>query len=99
MTKDEILEEFGEDLTDIAIGKIEDYFSDVNHGQAIYDYIDSKAAILINKVTEDNKLWGSITDTTATTDDVKTTYQEKIESLKTWIDSRLTWLYENINAL
>ena len=39
MTKDEILEEFGEDLTDIAIGKIEDYFSDVNHGQAIYDYI------------------------------------------------------------
>ena len=39
MTKDEILEEFGEDLTDVAIGKIEDYFSDVQHGQALYDYV------------------------------------------------------------
>ena len=39
MTKDEILEEYGEDLSDIAIGKIEDYFSDKEHGEAIFDYI------------------------------------------------------------
>ena len=39
MTKDEILEEFGDDLTDIAVGKIEDYFSDILHGSALNDYV------------------------------------------------------------
>ena len=37
LTKDEVLEEFGEDLTSNAISKIEDYFSDVQHGETIYD--------------------------------------------------------------
>jgi len=39
LTKDEVLEEFGEDLTSDAINKIEDYFSDVQHGETIYDYV------------------------------------------------------------
>ena len=39
MTKDEILEEFGEDLTDAAIGKVDEYFSDVQYGDSLYDYV------------------------------------------------------------
>jgi hypothetical protein len=39
MTKDEILEEFGSDLTDAAIKKVESYFSDMQHGDNLYDYI------------------------------------------------------------
>lgn len=39
MTKDEILEEFGEDLSSEAINKIEDYFTDVQHGSMINDYV------------------------------------------------------------
>ena len=39
MTKDEILEEFGEDLNDTAIDKIESYFSGLTHGDTLYDYV------------------------------------------------------------
>jgi hypothetical protein len=39
MTKDEILEEYGDDLSDGAIQTIVDYFSDVDHGNTSNDYI------------------------------------------------------------
>ena len=39
MTKDEILEEFGEDLTDAAMEKVDEYFSDVQYGDSLYDYV------------------------------------------------------------
>lgn len=39
MTKDEILEEYGDDLSDGAIQTIVDYFSDVDHGNTLNDYI------------------------------------------------------------
>ena len=39
MTKDEILEEYGDDLSDGAIQTIIDYFSDVDHGNTLNDYI------------------------------------------------------------
>ena len=39
MTKDEILEEFGDNLSDAATGKIEDYFSDIQHGSVLNDYV------------------------------------------------------------
>lgn len=39
LTKDEILEEFGEDLTDEAVRKVEDYFSDMQHGDVLFDYV------------------------------------------------------------
>ena len=67
--------------------------------QTILDYIDTRANFIIDKVAEDNHLWGTITDKTATVEDVKIAYQEKVDFLKSWIDTRLTWLYENINAL
>lgn len=67
--------------------------------QTIFDHIDSKALTLTNKIFEDNKLWGTITDTSATSDEVKTTYQEKVSALKAWLNTRLEWLNSSINDL
>jgi len=39
LTKDEILEEYGDELTDEAINKIEDYFADMHQGNHLYDYV------------------------------------------------------------
>ena len=42
--------------------------------QDMLDHIDSKAAIIIEKVIEDNKLWGRITDKTASNEEVKVAF-------------------------
>ena len=39
MTKDEILEEFGEDLTETAINKVDSYFSSIMEGSTLNDYV------------------------------------------------------------
>ena len=65
----------------------------------ILNHIDNKAAVLINKMVEDNKLWGTVTLTTASVDDVKEKYQEKVDYLKNWLSNRMDWLYTNINNL
>ena len=67
--------------------------------QAFYDHIDEGAQLLENKVVEDNKLWGTITDNTATADVVKAAYHEKVNYLKGWLASRLEWLNTAINNL
>lgn len=67
--------------------------------QDMLDHIDSKAAIIIEKVTEDNKLWGRITNKTASNEEVKVAYQEKVNQLKTWLSTRLEWLKTNLANL
>ena len=67
--------------------------------QDMLDHIDSKAAIIIEKVIEDNKLWGRITIKTASNEEVKVAYQEKVNQLKTWLSTRLEWLKTNIASL
>ena len=67
--------------------------------QQIYDHIDANAATIKEKIYEDNKMWGTICDKSATEDEVKTIYQEKVDYLKNWIETRMVWLNENINAL
>lgn len=67
--------------------------------QDMLDHIDSKAAIIIEKVIEDNKLWGRITDKTASNEEVKVAYQEKVNQLKTWLSTRLEWLKTNLANL
>ena len=54
MTKDEVLEEFGDDLTEAAVGKIEDYFSDAQHGSVLNDYVvvNSKMDYLLEDGTK-----------------------------------------------
>ena len=75
----------------VFVEKVKERFNSIyTNKQEIYDHIDAKAAILINKVAEDNKLWGTITDATSSVDDVKTAYQEKVDYLKAWIEARLT---------
>lgn len=67
--------------------------------QLIYDKIDANVTILKQKVVEDNKLWGTIIDSSSTAEEVETAYQLKADNLKNWIETRLLWLYENINNL
>lgn len=67
--------------------------------QMIYDRIDAGSTILKDKIVEDNKLWETICSNSATTEEVKTAYQEKVDYLKNWIATRLEWLNTNINAL
>ena len=68
--------------------------------QDMLNQIDSRAAVLIDKVIEDNKLWGSITNNTLSTkEEVMTAYQGKVEELKIWLLARLEWLKTNIASL
>ena len=67
--------------------------------QLIFDHIDANAAKIKAKIYEENKIWGRQTSTSASEEDVKAAYQEKVDYMKTWIETRLTWLNENINAL
>ena len=67
--------------------------------QLIYDHIDEMAVLMKEKAVEDNKLWGTICDKSASAEDVKTAYQENIVYLKNWIATRLEWLKTNIDAL
>ena len=70
------------------------------HKQDMLDHIDAQTDILINKVVEDNKLWGTITtDKESTIDEVKSAYQEKVDAFKSWLSTRLDWLNTNINNL
>ena len=39
MTKEEILEEFGDELTTAAVNKVEEYFTDHQHGGVLNDYV------------------------------------------------------------
>lgn len=67
--------------------------------QMIFDYIDAQAVKLIDKVEEDNRLWGTICDPSSDAATIKTEYQTKVTALKEWISARLDWLNVNINAL
>ena len=65
----------------------------------IIGHINTTASIIKNKIYEENKLWGQLGDTSLSEDEVKLAYQEKINDLKSWIETRFEWLYTNINAL
>ena len=67
--------------------------------QTLFNHIDEGAQVLIDKVVVENKLWGKIANSNASSDEVKVAYQEKVDYLKTWLASRLEWLNTNINAL
>lgn len=83
------------------VNKVKERFS-VYYGnkQNMLDHIDTRASLLIEKVVEDNKQWGSITNNTLSTkEEVMTAYQGKVEELKTWLSTRLEWLKTNIASL
>lgn len=84
----------------VFVAKVKERFGDYyNNKQVILDYIDARASQLINKVVEENKLWGRITSSTATYEEVKSAYQDKVDGLKTWIMDRLEWLNTEISGL
>ena len=67
--------------------------------QLLYDRIDATASIIKFKIIEDNKLWGTICDSASSEEEVMVAYQQKIDYLKNWIETRMEWLYTNINSL
>ena len=70
-----------------------------NNKQNIVNHINEQTALLINKVGEDNKMWGTICEKSTPVEDVKQAYQEKINDFIHFVETRLLWLYENINNL
>lgn len=82
------------------VTKVKNRFNEYyNNRQQIYDHIDSQASIVKSKIVEDNKLWGTISNTTDTDEQVQTAYQQNVDYLKTWIEQRFTWLHTNLNSL
>ena len=67
--------------------------------QDIFDHIDTNSSILIDKIYEENKLWGRVCNRNRTEEEVKEAYQAKVDYLKQWVSDRLDWLNTNINAL
>jgi len=67
--------------------------------QLFMDHVDSQAALLVGKVYEDNKLWGTIGSVGMPQSRILALYQQDVSNLKTWLDTRLDWLYTNINNL
>ena len=68
------------------------------NGYKILDFIDSNATLLEDKIAKENKLYGQILYP-ASDSEVKAYYQHIVDELKTWINTRFEWLYENINSL
>ena len=84
----------------VFVNKVKERFNVYySNRQNIFCHIDAGAIRLIGKIVEDNKLWGTIADKTLTDAEIKEAYQEKVNSLKAWINERLEWLNTNINEL
>ena len=70
-----------------------------NNKQTIVDHINEQATLHLNKIVEDNKIWGTVCGNSASEEDVKQAYQEKVNNFINFVETRLSWLYENINIL
>lgn len=73
-----------------------DYFRD---RQMIYDRIDTTAKKVKPLIYNENLLYGRVCDQTSSKREVEEQYQTLIDRLKEWIETRMQWLNENINAL
>lgn len=84
----------------VFLSKVKERFNEFYDGrQLLYDRIDEQASLIKHKVYEDNRLYERVSVATASETEVKEAYLERIDSLKTWIETRLSWLYTNINAI
>lgn len=82
------------------VARVKERFNEIYaQRQTIFDHIDENAAKLINKIYEENRLWGQICDPSSSDSEVKVAYQAKVDALKAWISARLEWLNININNL
>lgn len=70
-----------------------------NNKQSIINYIDKQSSILSDKIYEENLLWGRVCNTSASEEEVLSSYNDKINYLKNWIENRFAWLNVNINSL
>lgn len=87
-------------LDPVFISNVKDRFNlYYAHKQDLFDFIDANSSILLEKVVEDNSIWGTICDSSSSVDAVKFAYQQKVNYLKTWLEERLEWLNVQINAL
>ena len=84
----------------VFVNRVKERFNDYYlQKENVLNHIDAKSSVLINKVIEENRLWGRITSSQASESEVIDAYQEKVNELKTWFTTRLEWLNTNISAL
>lgn len=84
----------------VFVNRVKERFNDYySQKENVLNHIDAKSSVLINKVIEENRLWGRITSSQASESEVIDAYQEKVNELKTWFTTRLEWLNTNISAL
>lgn len=67
-----------------------------NNRHLIYDRIDYGSAEITKVVVEDNKIWGRLCNGNVSEEEVKTIYLQKVDDLKTWIETRFEWLNSNL---
>lgn len=65
----------------------------------IFEHLNTTASVIKNKIYEENKLWGQVTDSSSSKDVVEDEYQLKVDALITWLTARLEWMNDNINDL
>ena len=65
----------------------------------IMSYIDDQAKSLADRAVYDNIKWGTNGSINASDEEIKQTYQEKVNKLKNWLSDRLEWLNIYINEL
>ena len=66
--------------------------------QNMLDHIDAQASIISNKVAENYRLWRTLT-ASVNDDEIKAAYLSIVNDFKTWLETRMEWLYTNINSL
>ncbi|MCH5179521.1 MAG: CotH kinase family protein [Prevotellaceae bacterium] len=67
--------------------------------QRIYDHIDQTAEQIEEYIVADNQLWGTITPTDSEAAQTLALWHEHIDNMKQWIESRFTWLHQNLSQL
>lgn len=83
-------------FVDLVRRRFNDFFA---HREMIYQHIDQMASRLSLSISLENKRWGQLCDNSSSATKVETEYTRQAEKLKSWIEQRMLWLKQNIDAL
>ena len=76
--------------------RFNEYFA---HREIIYQHIDQMSRHLSTSIALENRQWGRLCDKSSSTTKIETEYARQAEKLKAWIEQRMQWLKQNIEAL
>ena len=84
----------------VFVERVKERFNEIYvRKQEIFDHIDTSSSILIEKIAEDNRLWGRVCNSGKSKEEVQAAYKVHVDKLKQWVSDRLDWLHTSINAL